>query len=251
MKKVLLTCVGIIISLLLIGCNDSQTISSSEEPTTEMPTTQSPTTEVPTTQSPTTETPTTQDGTTEAPTTQAPTTSEPTVLGDRYFQYSVNSSQNILLTNIDITDDYYLTDLDGNSLDAGDIIVKNDYYEIKSDYILSKDEEVVEFYLYFDNYKSLISITLNEKDQPYIISSSVVHTDGESDLVFQFELFDGIIKQVNGNELSESDYLINDNLLTIESLYINDQFNDSDSFSIDYVLEEDGLVLGFININLD
>ena len=81
------------------------------------------------------------------------------VLNDTYFQYSTNSTQNLLILNLDITDDVIVYDLDENPLNKDDILVKNEYYEIKSSYVLSQEAEKVEFYLEFSNKINLVSIS--------------------------------------------------------------------------------------------
>ena len=169
-------------------------------------------------------------------------------LDDSFYQYSTNSTQNILILHLDISDDVKVLDLDGNQINKDDVLVKNTYYEIKSSFILAQDSDVVSFTLEFGNYRTLVVIGVSLKEVPFIISSSIIVTDGEVDEMFQFELFDGSFKQLSGNNFDESDYEINDNILTIKSEYIKNQyFINNYHFMINYALETDELVIGFIS----
>ena len=171
-------------------------------------------------------------------------------LDDSFYQYSTNSTQNILILHLDISDDVEVLDLEHNQINKNDVLVKSTYYEIKSSYILAQETEEVKFYLAIGNYRALVVIEVTEKVVPYIISSSIKVTDGEVDSLFQFELFDGSFEQISGNDFNESDYEVNENILTIKSEYIKNQYlSDNHSFMINYALETDQLVIGFISFN--
>jgi len=213
MKKIVLGLIVFMISFMFVSCNDTSTTTTDDT-------------------SSNTET----------------TMKEINNLRDSYYQYSKNSTQNIKILHLDITEDFYITNLDGDILSNDDIIVKNDYYEIKSDYLLGLGVDDIDFYLYFGNYRTLISITLNDKDEPYMISSAIAYTDGTKDLMFQFEIFDGIVSQISNASLTSSDYELNDNLLTIKKEYLDDMFDITDEISINYALDADSLVIGLINI---
>ena len=213
MKKIVLGLIVFMISFMFVSCNDTSTTTTDDT-------------------SSNTET----------------TMKEINNLRDSYYQYSKNSTQNIKILHLDITEDFYITNLDGDILSNDDIIVKNDYYEIKSDYLLGLGVDDIDFYLYFGNYRTLISITLNDKDEPYMISSAIAYTDGTKDLMFQFEIFDGIVSQISNASLTSSDYELNDNLLTVKKEYLDDMFDITDEISINYALDADSLVIGLINI---
>jgi hypothetical protein len=247
MKKTWIFVALVLFALGLSSCTEQPTSNATTEEniqTTETLTT----TDTPTTIDNTTEEQTTIDSTTNT-TTEEITTVEIVELRDSYFQYSTNSTQNILLLHLNITDDVKVYDTNDQLLNKDDVLVKNDYYEIKSSYILSLEEELVEFYLVFDNKKTLISINVSNKDIPYIISSTLVYTDASQDIMFQFELFDGFIEQVNANNMESSDYTISDNLLTIDKSFLSDTFIDNDQFIISYSLEGTQLVIGMITVN--
>lgn len=173
---------------------------------------------------------------------------EMVVLEDSFYQYSINSTQNILILHLEISDDVEVFDTEDNPINKDDVLVKNNYYEIKSTYVLAQETDVVRFKLFFGNYQTLVVIGVSVKTVPYIISSSIKVTEGEVDSLFQFELYDGSFKQISGNDLEESDYEINENLLIIKSEYIKNQyFNNNYNFMVNYALETDEIVIGFIS----
>lgn len=72
-----------------------------------------------------------------------------------------------------------------------------------------------------------ISITINTLNQPYLISNPNVITDFSEDLIFLFDLKGGSLS-VAGNDITESDYIIEGNTLTIYSDFVQSKF-ESDS----------------------
>jgi len=166
------------------------------------------------------------------------------------FQYSKFSEQNILLLNENIHD-VILLDENKRKLNISQVIEVNQYFEIKSDYILSLDKDIIILFLYSDEYKFTIKISINEKTIPYLISSSKVYTNGLEDIVIQFELFDGYIKQITGDNLTADYYLIQDNLLIMEKEFIVESFSDNSEISLTYVLEDKETIFGFIVIYLN
>jgi len=225
---------------------------STEQPSTVENTTSEVTTSIPST---TEDLTTTMPVTTEEVTTSIPTTTEGvTELRDSYYQYSIHSTQNIKILHLDITDDVIAYSTSYQMIDIDDLLLKTTTgYEIKSDYIISTygdgGYQYMGFYLEFNDQRTLVQISFNEKEIPYIISSSVVYTDGNENLLFRFELFEGIIKQVNANGMASTDYLITDNALVIMSDYVNQMFVENDEFIISYTLEDESLVIGMISVN--
>ncbi len=98
-----------------------------------------------------------------------------------------------------------------------------------------------------------VDLTVGIDDKPYIISDNVRDYAG-ADLVFQFELYEGSIVSVSQTDLTEDDYEIDGDLLTIESSYIErliDADSDRSTVIIAYQLENaDQVVLGYLYIHL-
>jgi len=171
------------------------------------------------------------------------------LLKDSHYQYSIYSTENIKILHLNVTSDVEVFNKDMNQLNKEDILLLNNQkYEIKSSYITNHIDSVVEFYLVFNNQKTLVIITKSEKQIPYIISSTLVETDGSTDLHFQFELFSGNIKQISADGLSEEDFVIQGNVVIINKDYIALSLETKTEFIINYVLETDEIVIGFINI---
>ncbi|MDD3712718.1 MAG: hypothetical protein PHZ28_04390 [Candidatus Izemoplasmatales bacterium] len=172
------------------------------------------------------------------------------LLADSHYQYSTFSTENIKILHLDMTEDVLVYDKSMNELNKDDILyLNNQKYEIKSTYILNETDEIVEFYLEFNNQRTLVKITKSAKEVPYIISSTLVEADGTKDLSFQFELFGGSVKQISATEMMENDYEVVGNILTINKEYIASMLETEDEFIINYALETDQLVIGFISIS--
>lgn len=263
MKKGILIVFSIFILMVMVACDSVLTSNlNTTAESTQLTTDINETSDVSTTEESTamtTEVPTTTEEVTNVPTTEETTTmANPTEtgneqLGNTYYQYSTSSTQNIIIYSLNVTDDVMVFDSGMNQITTSDVLVKNgDYYEIKSSYILGHEGyDYVEFNMVFDQKITLVQVALNDKTDPYIISSTSVSTDGSIDLVFQFELFNGIINQVSSTHMTESDYLIEDNILTVYSGFISDELANESSFMVSYALYMDGYVIGFISIDLE
>ncbi|MDY0011048.1 MAG: hypothetical protein RBR96_04865 [Candidatus Izemoplasmatales bacterium] len=185
-------------------------------------------------------------------TTALETTDENSVvlLADSHYQYSTFSTENIKILHLDISEDVLVYDIDMNELNKDDILfLNNQKYEIKSTYILNQTDEIVEFYLESENQRTLVKITKSDKEVPYIISSTLVVADGTKDLSFQFELFGGSVKQISAIDLTEDDYEVVGNILTINKEYVSELLETEEEFIINYALETNELVIGFISVS--
>lgn len=163
------------------------------------------------------------------------------------YQYSRYSTQNIMILNENISK-FELFDQDNQLLNLDDLIEINDYIEIKSTYILSQSDDQVIFYLYSGQEKFQITITLNDKTVPYIISSSRITVDGSNDLVFQFELFEGAFRQIGSSGITEDDYEINQQFLIIHQTFLETKFEEVDRISINYAIDDVSIIVGVIMI---
>ncbi|PKK94803.1 MAG: hypothetical protein CVV60_04550, partial [Tenericutes bacterium HGW-Tenericutes-5] len=113
-----------------------------------------------------------------------------------------------------------------------------------------EDGDPFVFYLINEDKKIPIKIMITEKAKPYIISQSVITTNGNMDVFFQFELFGGEFYSINGAKDDEVLYEINDNVLTIESSFIGDKFEINNSFILSYVInKDDDSVVGYLYFN--
>jgi len=109
--------------------------------------------------------------------------------------------------------------------------------------------DVVTIYVIHNEYKTPIVITFNEKTEPYIISSSIVVTDGDSDISFQFELFDGSFYSVNGTATDEVEYEFLNNVLTIKRDFIALKFLQQGDFVLGYAFNQgEDSVIGYLFI---
>jgi hypothetical protein len=172
------------------------------------------------------------------------------------FQYSIYSTVDLVVWK-DFTGPLYVMNSDGEYLDLESVLdVETEGLKILSSFVklqevTGEDEEPFTFYLINGSEKTPIRITITDNYLPYIISQSVVKTDGTEDINFQFELFGGSLYSVNGTKTDDVLYEMNANILTIEAEFIEDKFDSSDSFVLSYVINvEEDSVIGYLNFNL-
>lgn len=119
MKKIMIFGLVLILSVVLIGCQETLTsnttlIQTTDNPTTELPTSDNITSDQPTTDLPTTLQPTTQVPTTETPTTETPTTKEP------YDPRGLVSEECSIIDNIDDWQPVWCDEFDTDGLPDSD-----------------------------------------------------------------------------------------------------------------------------------
>ncbi len=164
------------------------------------------------------------------------------------FQYSIYSTIDIIVWNDIEPGNIYVQDLDLVFLDKDSMLSYSDtHLNIKSDFLIEQSVGLTSFYLIHGAYKTLVEVTLNEKTEPYIISSTVIRVDGSEDVSLQFELFGGSFYSINGSEGDNVLYEINDNILTIEKEFITEKYENYISFILSYAInKDDSTVIGYL-----
>ena len=136
-------------------------------------------------------------------------------------------------------------------------ILKEYYQQIDNTLFISKD------YLqtFTDNYNVNLytNIGIIELDipyesitKPYMRSNNTITFNGE-DIVLLYEFCGGEFVELNGSDISSSDYELVDNILTINAGFVQDLFDDNaerNSVILSYQLRnDDEIVIGYIFIN--
>ena len=171
------------------------------------------------------------------------------------FQYSIYSNTDLIVWK-KFLGSLYVMDSEGVFLESDEVInYAEDSLTILSSFVklqevTGEDGDPFVFYLINEDKKIPIKIMITEKAKPYIISQSVITTNGNMDVFFQFELFGGEFYSINGAKDDEVLYEINDNVLTIESSFIGDKFEINNSFILSYVInKDDDSVVGYLYFN--
>ena len=90
---------------------------------------------------------------------------------------------------------------------------------ISADYLKNLSKGIHQVHIQSDR-DYYFTIDVLKIGKPHIVSNPEVDYEGE-DLSFTFELYQGYIDQINGNNITSSDYTINGNQLTISKGYID------------------------------
>lgn len=170
------------------------------------------------------------------------------------FQYSIYSTDD-LITRKNFTGPLYVIDASGDFINTDSVLVfVNENYAIRSSFIKSqvieKDNLPFEFYLVSGQTKTKIEIMITEVTTPYIMSSTVINTDGEEDVLLQFELFGGVLFSINGTKTDVVLYEVDENILTIKAEFISQKFVQSSTFALSYVINiNENSVIGYLDFN--
>jgi hypothetical protein len=142
-------------------------------------------------------------------------------------------------------EDYLLPDDDWDYTDG--VLTIADFYLAS----LSYGEK--EFLLLTPEGSALLRLAVVDDRQPYMVSSSQVTFTGE-DIWLEFELYDGEIVSVSGNDIAVSDYAISDSLLVIDAAYVAAKFANEPERTVlilGYNLSANtNVVIGYIFIRL-
>ena len=169
-----------------------------------------------------------------------------------YFQYSKNSTMDIIIWEDITNDDLYLQNSDYDFMDKeAFLVLDGEHLEIKSDYLVDRSVGTHKYYLIHDIYSTLVEINITNNLNPYIISSTNIDTSGDTDIYLQYELFGGSFYSVNGNIDDDVLYHTDNNILIIEKEFITSKFEVNDMFVLSYVINKDeNSVVGYLFINL-
>jgi hypothetical protein len=171
------------------------------------------------------------------------------------YQYSLQSTGPLNLLNGDLYNTLYVKDADGNFLDSNDVLIKmGDAYSIKSSFITGNPVGVFECYVLNNDSIIPIEITIYDKDTPYIMSSSIIWTDGSEDIVLQFELFTGEVYSINGTVDDTVLWSAIDDTIIIDKDFINGKFqaNSNEEFSLSYVINiGNDSVIGYLHFRYE
>ncbi|HBY65430.1 MAG TPA: hypothetical protein DEG42_03455 [Acholeplasmataceae bacterium] len=98
----------------------------------------------------------------------------------------------------------------------------------------------------------IIDINIITTEKPYLINSSEVFTDFTKNLILTFELFDGFIGTLSGNDITTDDYTIDGNTIVIDIDYVEAKFiadEERTTLILVYTLEQgDDIVIGYLFI---
>ena len=158
------------------------------------------------------------------------------VTSERHFTYSKSSTFDLLIFddyNIDSMS-YSMTLEDVGLLSSNNYISDDHSIHLKGDYLnqLLVSEDPLHFILNTDQGIHDIYIRMTDNNKPYVYTPNNVAFEGDS-LTFGFELYQSELISLTTNEsvnLTEEDYSIEGNLLTIKHDYLQQVFEQNSSF---------------------
>jgi len=167
------------------------------------------------------------------------------------YQYSLQSTKALILLNGDIYDTLYAKDINGDFINNDDVFTKIDgAFSIKSSFIVANPVGPFEFYILDNNSITPIEITIYDKDTPYIMSSSIIWTDGSEDITLQFELFGGEVYSISGATGDTVLWSSIDDTIIIEKEFIDSKFtaNSNEEFVLSYIINlGNNSVIGYLD----
>ena len=166
------------------------------------------------------------------------------------FSFDSNSVDDFALYDESIPTVYYIKQ---NS----ELVSENNYYFkygilfISNEYLQGFSEGVI-FQLYSES--GIINLSLNYilNEKPFLRSNNSITFAGE-DILIVFELCGGEIIDIGGNDITENDYTLDNNILIIDANFIQNLFDENlerNSVILYYQLKKDDqVIIGHIFIN--
>ena len=166
------------------------------------------------------------------------------------FSFDSNSVDDFALYDESIPTVYYIKQ---NS----ELVSENNYYFkygilfISNEYLQGFSEGVI-FQLYSES--GIINLSLNYilNEKPFLRSNNSITFAGE-DILMVFELCGGEIIDIGGNDITENDYTLDNNILIIDANFIQNLFDENserNSVILYYQLKKDDqVIIGHIFIS--
>lgn len=167
--------------------------------------------------------------------------------------YSINSTKDILIFDIDYSTYTYVTNEDGFILTLNEVVSSDDsYLTLQSDFVKSLNIGINHIFIVQGEYKTEIEINLTEKTDPYIITGTGIYTDGSVDIKFQLELFGGELYSVNGAAEDTVLYDFSQAVITIHKEFIAEKFLTEELFVLSFAINKDDTsVVGYMFFHLE
>ena len=148
-----------------------------------------------------------------------------------------------------------------HSIILNEVEVSSDNYQLvdrhlrfHKDYLQTLDIGIHLFTVSLGNLGSfVVTVNIINTILPYIVTHNTTTQAPTKDLVFQYELFGGVFLTLSGNDITSNDYIINENVVTIKTSFIDAYFEahpELQTLSLKYDLQKDDqFVFGYIFIN--
>lgn len=177
-----------------------------------------------------------------------------TDLGSLEITYNINNLDNLYIPlQQEITDLLYIEGL-GHKFLANDYLLYDNYLLIEPQFFHNNFSLRFDYELdiFTETGKYNLTVVSEENNKPSILTANEVVFDG-SDLIFVFDYCGGQLEDINGTELSANDFSLDNNILTIDSSFIQGLFDaeaERDTVILNYQLRNDtDIVIGYLFIN--
>ena len=174
------------------------------------------------------------------------------VYTEEQLNYTFNKNS---LFDFVVSDDMFSTilfiEVNKEKVPKANYYTEYDRLFIDSDYLLTYENEVT-FTLYTTSGVIDLNIRYLETLVPYMLSNNTVYFTGQ-DLLLTFELCGGQFIEINGSDIDNTDYVLTNNFLIIDSNFIQNLFDVSperDVVILSYQLKNnDQVVIGYVFIH--
>jgi hypothetical protein len=166
------------------------------------------------------------------------------------YIYNINS-----LVDFVVYDDTFSTilymEINGEKVSKSSYYTEYDKLFIDNDYLLAFQNEII-ITLFTTSGVINLDITYEDTLVPYMLSNNTINFTGQ-DIFLVFELCGGQFIEINGSDIDNSNYELSNNILIINSDFIQNLFDESpdrDTIILGYQLKNlDHVVIGYVFIH--
>ena len=157
------------------------------------------------------------------------------VIASEKFFFNKNTND---LVEVDFSEHSFEIDniKDANNKIVDEIVLTDNKILFSNSYLKSLDYGLNVFSVITTEGKGVLEIVIYDDRRPLMISSNSLVFDG-NDVMLEFEVYDGSIVSIFGNDISEDDYVVDGNLLIISSAFIQGKFEEN--------FDRKNLILGY------
>lgn len=144
------------------------------------------------------------------------------------YQYSKHSTFNLQLTSYSSNEEIKIKNFEigKEAIDKENLTLENNNIYLNYEYITSLDVGTYNLVLTTNLGIHYIELVINEKIRPYVYTNLRVKANNP---IFKLELFESSIESVIGRDITNNDYNLDNNVVTIKSEFITNYFNNNES----------------------
>lgn len=147
------------------------------------------------------------------------------------YVFNLKSSKDLTILDLNIPN----PKISINNISNDYIVYLYNTIQIKSDYLKTLTIGKYNYILNINDVPFEIEIEIINNDNPYLMINNNYYFNPALDIIIRFDPINSILQNISGDELTNKDFKLDDNVITINKDFINNYFDEHPEYSL-YVL---------------